>query len=219
MAPSAQKPRSLSLVRAPTGLDDPATSDDAKDAQLVEALREGHPGAPAALFDRYGPLVNRVLLRVLGGGADHDDRVQETFLEALRSVHTLRDAGALRPWMTTIAARVARAELRRRRLRRFFWLDAETPAPEPAVHDDHAARDALRATWRVLDQMPTDERLAFTLRFIHNEELTLVADACDCSLATVKRRLARAEARFVALCQQHPELVRRLADGGRWSPP
>ena len=83
---------------------------------------------------------------------------------------------------------------------------------------DSAARDALRATWRILDTLSTDERLAFTLRFIHGEELTVVADACGCSLATVKRWLARAEARFVSQAQQHPELARRLAQGGRWSP-
>ena len=203
----------LSLVRAP------AEGDRARDdARLVERLREGDPKAPAALFDRFGPLVNAVLYRVLGGGADHDDRVQETFLEALRALPTLRDEGALRAWITTIAVRVARAELRRRRVRRFLRL-ADEDLPEPPCVDDHGAREALRATWRILETLPTDERLAFTLRFIHGEELTVVAEACGCSLATVKRWLARAEQRFVAQAVQHPELARRLTLGGRWSPP
>ena len=207
----------LSLVRAaPPAADDDGDARD--DARLVARLREGDPGAPAALFDRYGALVNRVLLRILGGGPDHDDRVQETFLEVLRSLPSLRDEGALRPWLTTIAARVARSELRRRRVRRFFSL-ADDELPDAAAFEDHPARDALRAVWRVLDEMPTDERLAFTLRFVHGEQLTVVADACGCSLATVKRWLARAEQRFVARCQQHPELAPWLARGGRWSPP
>ncbi len=210
--PGARRP-SLSLVRAA-----PEGERDDDDARLARGLREGDPSAPAALFDRYGALVNRVLLRVLGGGPDHDDRVQETFLEVLRSIGSLRDEGALRAWVTTIAVRVARAELRRRRVRRFLHL-AEGELPEPPWVDDHAARDALRATWRVLDTLPTDERLAFTLRHVHGEELTVVAEACGCSLATVKRWLARAEQRFVAQAAQHPELARRLAQGGRWSPP
>lgn len=211
VARSPQKPP-LALVRDVP--EDPADVD----AALVRRLRDGDARAPADLFDRYGPLVNRILRRVLGGGGDHDDRVQETFLEALRSLPTLRDDGALRAWITTIAVRVARAELRRRRVRRFLRL-ADDELPEPPCVDDHAAREALRATWKILDALPTDERLAFTLRFIEGEELTAVADACGCSLATVKRWLARAEQRFVSLAMQHPELARRLAQGGRWSPP
>lgn len=206
-----KKAPSLSLVR-------PAAPDaERDDARLAQRLRDGDPSAPAALFDRFGALVNRVLLRVLGGGPDHDDRVQETFLEVLRSIGSLRDDGAMRAWVTTIAVRVARAELRRRKVRRFLRL-ADDEMPDALCDDDHAARDALRATWRILDTLSTDERLAFTLRFIHGEELTAVADACGCSLATVKRWLARAEARFVSQAQQHPELARRLAQGGRWSP-
>ncbi len=212
MAPAPPKPRppALALVRPP--------SDD-DDARLVEALQRGDRDAPGRLFDRYGALVNRVLLRVLGGGADHDDRVQEAFILALRAVPTLRDAGALKPWITTIAVRVARAELRRRRVRRFLHLTTPEELPDVAGDDDPAARDLLRETWRVLDTLPVDERLAFTLRYVHGEELADVAAACGCSLATVKRWLARAEQRFVAQCQTHPELARRLAQGGRWSPP
>lgn len=208
--PPQPRPPALSLVRPP--------SDD-DDARLVEALQRGDVRAPGDLFDRYGPLVNRVLQRILGGGPDHDDRVQETFFEALRSVASLRDGGALKAWVTTIAVRVARAELRRRKVRRFLLLSTSDELPEVADEDDPAARDLLRETWRVLETLPVDERLAFTLRYVHGEELTDVAAACDCSLATVKRWLARAEQRFVAQCKTHPELARRLALGGRWSPP
>jgi RNA polymerase sigma-70 factor (ECF subfamily) len=186
------------------------------DRALVERLKAGNAEAAGELFDRYGRLVNTVLYRILGGGSEHDDRVQETFIEAVRSIRSLRDDGALRAWMTTLAARVARAELRRRKVRRFLSL-AEEELPDVASYDDHAARDALVATFKILDAMPIDERLAFTLRFVHGEELVVVAEACGCSLATVKRWLARAEARFVAQCQKHPELARRLQEGGRWS--
>jgi len=48
-------------------------------------------------------------------------------------------------------------------------------------------------------------------------QLTEVAAACRVSLATVKRRLARAEKRFVEAAKDHPALRERLAHGGRWS--
>lgn len=181
------------------------------DAEVARRLKAGDPAAPALLFDRFGALVDRVLLRILGDSADHDDRVQETFIEVLRTVSALRDDGAFKPWVTTIAVRVARAELRRRRVRRFLSLWRDDELPEVAVDDDHHGRETLRATYRILDAMPTEERLAFTLRVIHGEELTEVARLCGCSLATIKRRISRAEARFREAAAADPALAARLA--------
>ncbi|HEY7376710.1 MAG TPA: sigma factor-like helix-turn-helix DNA-binding protein, partial [Polyangia bacterium] len=59
--------------------------------------------------------------------------------------------------------------------------------------------------------------MAFSLRFISEMQLTEVAAACRVSLATVKRRLARAEKRFVEAAKDHPALRERLTHGGRWS--
>ncbi len=75
----------------------------------------------------------------------------------------------------------------------------------------------MRATYRVLDTLPDDERMAFSLRFISEMQLTEVAEACRVSLATVKRRLARAEKRFVEAAKEHPSLRERLTHGGRWA--
>jgi RNA polymerase sigma-70 factor (ECF subfamily) len=145
--------------------------------------------------------------------------VQEAFLEVLRSLPSLRDEGALRPWLTTITVRVARAELRRRRLRRLFFREPEEAPPELSTEDDPAARAALRATWGVLSRLPVEERLAFTLRYLHGEELTAGAQALGCSLATYKRRLVKAEARFLALGAQDPEVAPWLAASERWRRP
>lgn len=205
----------------PGGADAHAAPPALSDVELVAALQRGEREAAGALVDRYGPLVNRLLLRTLGAGPDHDDRVQESFIECLRSVRSMRDGSMLRAWVTTITVRVARAELRRRRLRRWLTLSpsVESVAPEVSVDPDPESREALRAAWRLLDAMPTEERLAFTLRYVHGEELTAVAEAVGCSLATIKRRLTRAEARFREGAHADPALAPWVARGGRWGAP
>jgi len=77
-------------------------------------------------------------------------------------------------------------------------------------------RDATRRVYRVLDTLPEDERIAFALRFIDDMELTDVAEACDVSLATIKRRLDRAEATFVARARKDVVLSGWLEGGARW---
>ena len=64
--------------------------------------------------------------------------------------------------------------------------------------------------------MRTDQRIPFALRYVQGLELTAVADACGVSLATVKRRLARAEGRFVIMARRHPALKEWVEEGGRW---
>jgi RNA polymerase sigma-70 factor (ECF subfamily) len=78
--------------------------------------------------------------------------------------------------------------------------DIEAPAAPP---ED---KEALRATYRILSRLPADERIAFALRFIDGMELTEVAAACRVSLATIKRRVARAKSTFEAEAGHHPSL-------------
>lgn len=54
----------------------------------------------------------------------------------------------------------------------------------------------LRAVYRVLDEMPVEERLAFTLHTMQGETMEVVARLCECSLATAKRRVSRAQRRI-----------------------
>jgi RNA polymerase sigma-70 factor (ECF subfamily) len=77
---------------------------------------------------------------------------------------------------------------------------------------DIEARQALRSAYQILAGLPAEERIAMALRRLEGMELTEVADACGCSLATIKRRLTRAESRFLARVQGHPALERWLAD-------
>ena len=86
----------------------------------------------------------------------------------------------------------------------------------PRAGHDHDATATLRAVYAAIDTLPADDRLAFTLRYVSELELTEVAAACQVSLATIKRRLTRAEARFQQAARTSPLLSQRLENGGRF---
>jgi RNA polymerase sigma-70 factor (ECF subfamily) len=178
------------------------------DVALVAALKSGAPGAGNALFSAYGGYVRRVLTRVLGPDSELGDLTQDVFLAALESIHKLEQPGALRGWLAQIAVFHARHCLRRRKqwsILRFFAPEEMPPGRAQEV--DFEASEALRATYRILSSLPVDERIVFTLRFVEGMNLTDVAVACSVSLATTKRRLSRAEARFGELAQREPSLA------------
>ena len=82
---------------------------------------------------------------------------------------------------------------------------------------DDEAREALRRAYAILDTLSADDRIAFCLRNIEGMELLDVARACDTSLSTVKRRLERAEHRFLVLARREPALQSWLERGTRWT--
>jgi RNA polymerase sigma-70 factor (ECF subfamily) len=187
---------------------------------LVAGLRAGETWARAAFFDRYAPDVERILRRILGREIHTDmaDLVHDTFVQALGSLEHLRDPGALRGWMQSIAAHTAYRAIRSRRVRRWLRFWEPEQLPEVPIDDvDPAVREAYRRTYRALDRLPANERIAFVLRHIEGMDLGQLAETCGVSLSTIKRRLSRAEARFRRAAERDEVLKVWLAEGDRWT--
>jgi RNA polymerase sigma-70 factor (ECF subfamily) len=190
------------------------------DVALVAGLRGGEAWARAALFDRYAPHVERILRRVLGNDRHGDmaDLVQDSFVQALASLEGLRDAEALLAWMQTIAARTAFRAIRARKARAWLKFWEPTEVPDVVVDGvDPTVLEAHRHTYALLERMPAEERVIFALRYIDGMELERIAEIREVSLATLKRRLARAEQRFAHAAQRDRVLEPWLKEGGRWT--
>jgi len=187
------------------------------ETQLLELARRGDTASvAAAIYDLYSADVNRLVWRVLGADPEHDDVVHHVFIQLVTGIAKLRDPEAMRVWMASVCVKTVRTEIRRRRLRRFFAAGDADRRPIAAPAEDHEARDLLERTYAILDSLPADERIAFALRYIEELPLAEVAGACDCSLATIKRRLGKAETRFTRLAAREPALAERLKQGRRW---
>jgi RNA polymerase sigma-70 factor (ECF subfamily) len=145
------------------------------------------------LFGRYGGYVARLAARLLGSGdADVDDVVQDVFWLASRRLHRIADMIQARGWLATVTTRVVRRRLRRRRFHNFFHASPrsdDVPAPGASAEQ----RAILIRLYEVLERLPTQQRLAWSLRYLEGEPLNAVASACCCSLATAKRRISAAK--------------------------
>ena len=183
----------------------------ADDATLVRGLCADDPRATREAWHRFGPMVHRLLLRTLGPGADLEDLSQEVFITFFDRVKTLRDPRTVTAFLMSITAFKIRYHLRWRWLRRWLFLPGRTePVDLRTVEQAPEAREALVRFFKVLDRLSPVDRTAFTLRFIEELELREVAEAIDLSLATTKRRLARAWKRVARLVSRDPALAHFL---------
>ena len=148
-----------------------------------------------ALFRRYSPYVAFIAHRLTGSPPDVDDIVQDVFLDAERGVSKLRDINSIKPWLATITVRRVRKHLKRRRFRQFIGLDhapSYREVADAAASPEHQAM--LSSIYRMLDTFSADERIAWTLKFVHGENVNQVAKLCGCSRATAHRRIAMVQA-------------------------
>jgi RNA polymerase sigma-70 factor, ECF subfamily len=165
-------------------------------------LRVVDGGAPAgepldldAMFRRYSPYVASIGIRLLGRDDDLDDLIQDVFLEAHRGIARVRDAGAIKGWLSRICVRRAVRRLRRRKLR--TWLSFEALESEPGCATAEAspeARAEIARLYRELEQLPALVRAAWVLRRLEGQSLDDIAVACACSKSTVQRRLRDGDA-------------------------
>ena len=205
--PPVSQPRSIQSTPAGEPSRRARISFAGSEVALLQGLQNHEPGAQAAFFDTYERDVRKVLIRILGTTPDVADALQDTFLRAFKSALQVKDALALRGWVLRVAVSVAIDHLRRRQRLRWLVFSNEASVDVPVEGVTSELRAALRDTYRVLDKLPNEERIAFALRHIDEMELAEIADACRVSLATIKRRLSRAELRFRTLARRQPGLI------------
>lgn len=181
------------------------------DAVLLEQLRKDPQRGVALLHDRFAGVVNRLVWRLLGADQDHDDLVQQVFIQLITNVHRVREAEKLRSWVQSVTVNLVYSELRKRGVRRLFIAQARDEERFTDAVSSMESRDLLERIYGALDRMPAKERVVFSLRYIEEKPLKEVAELCECSLATAKRRLKRANERFAVFAGKYPELAARLA--------
>lgn len=166
------------------------------DESLVLAARGGDHEAKAELFRRHVRFAGDLAYRLLGRDAEVEDVVQESFVVAFDTLATLLDPRAFRGWLGAIVTRKTIGVIRKRRLlSRLGFVRAE-PIQIESVVSRSAPADVvveLGAVYRALDALPAAERVVLVLRRVEQLPLEVIAERTSFSLATVKRRLQRAE--------------------------
>ncbi|MBW2524737.1 MAG: RNA polymerase sigma factor [Deltaproteobacteria bacterium] len=170
---------------------------DLADDELVALAQQGEAAACEALYRRHAGYCVNLAIRIAGSSRDAEDVVHDAFLRAFQGLAELRNRKAFRSWLGSIVVHGMRSRLRRQRFVRLFGLgqssdpiDLESIASPQAPP---AARAQLAQIYALLQTLPLDVRIAWTLRHVEGHDLREAAELAGCSLATVKRRIRAAQ--------------------------
>jgi RNA polymerase sigma-70 factor (ECF subfamily) len=150
-----------------------------------------------AIYERYAAYVGALASRILGRAAEVEDVVQDVFASAVQSLRRRNDVREMKSWLATVTVRRCVRQLRFRRMWAIVDLAADPSydrLADPGATPDE--RQLVIEVYRALDHLPARERVPWTLHHVEGETLVDVAALCGCSLATVKRRIAEAQAKI-----------------------
>ena len=191
----------------------------------LAGCRAGDPDAVARMFEEYLPVVERVMGRVVGPGADLEDLVQGTFIEALRALPRFRGDASFKTWITSIAVHVAQHHLRAGRYRRYVALELVPESRLGGGAPDAEGRiDERRMGHRLydlLDRIAPPKRVALLLFAVEGRPVEEVAALMGASPTATRSRVffARRELRaLIAADRELTELAAALLGGRRSGP-
>lgn len=174
---------------APSGL---------SEAELLAGCRAGQPQALAELIKRYQPAVLRVCISIVGS-RDVDDLVQEIFIKILQRLDRFEGRSALFTWIYEVTVNHCRDELRRRKRRRWFSLQAlpqevveRIPADEKPVADRLESDEVEQHLHREINKLKPKYRELVVLRDLEGLSYEDIAQICKIDVKLVKSRLFEA---------------------------
>jgi len=179
------------------------TEAESQDRADMARLVGGHEAALNALMDRHAAGVFHFLCRMLGNEDDANDLAQESFVRVYRARESYQPAQKFSTWLFTIAANLARNQLRWRSRHPNVSLDAESESTEQTLGDTlpaatstpHQAADEAERAQRVraaVQALPGDLREAIVLCEWEDLPVAEAATVLSTTPKAVESRLYRA---------------------------
>jgi RNA polymerase sigma-70 factor (ECF subfamily) len=167
------------------------------DLELVRRMQAGDQRALSEFYERWFPVVNCLVSRMVKATNDVEDVVEETFWQVWRQADRFaEDRGSVQTWLMTIARSRSLDRLRSlKRLREESIDDVQPEADvfqadsgsDPSLAAEHKERKKL--VLEALAELPKDQREVLELGYFGGLSQSEIAEKLGAPLGTVKTRM------------------------------
>jgi RNA polymerase sigma-70 factor (ECF subfamily) len=157
------------------------------DAQLVRRCRAGDLSAWPELVERFSGYVHAIAIGFGLSGDRAEDVFQEVFTRAFTRLDSLRDEGALRPWIAQMTRRVAIDRLRVDTRESPSLIDAEVPEDDARLERIETAMAVSRA----LEELPDPFAEVLRRFFLEDQSYRAIGEALGMPAGTIASRISR----------------------------
>jgi len=139
--------------------------------------------------------IHRYLVRATSRSGDADDLSQETFVRAYKFYRSLPPDANVRAWLFAIATNLCRNHYRAEGRRRQAMAAAAAGASERGPSWPEGEAIASQASARIdmiVAALPFKQRVAFTLRKVHELDYEAIAASLQCSAESARAHVFQA---------------------------
>jgi RNA polymerase sigma-70 factor (ECF subfamily) len=161
-----------------------------KEEEWIGALKKGEPQSIEKLITVYGTPLLRSAFLLCGSEVDAHDMVQETFLQAIKSVHRFKGNSSLFTWLYGILLNVFRQQTRKRRYSVFPGDLGDKNSKGGNNPERKLERDrSFSQVYSMIQTLSPAHREVLILRYYEGLKITEIAEIARVSEGTVKSRL------------------------------
>ena len=179
------------------------------DEILIKKFQEGDVGAYNQLVYRFKDRLLNFIYRFVNDLDLAEDLVQDTLLKLYTHKDSYQEIAKFSTWLYTIAANLARTELRKKKRRKTFSVtelsrdDREFIIASSDVDpsEDISSQNFEKSVQRALAELPDDFKTIIILRDIQELSYDEISTIIELPLGTVKSRINRARLKLYECLQ------------------
>ena len=183
------------------------------DEVLIKKFQDGDISAYNQIVYRYKDRLLNFIYRFLNDLDRSEDLVQDTLLKLYTHKDSYREIAKFSTWLYTIAANLARTELRKLKRRKTFSVtelsheDREfiISSTDADPSDEHLSKNFEKNVHQALLALPDDFKTIIILRDIQELSYDEISKIVELPLGTVKSRINRGRVKLQQLLKKKGE--------------
>ena len=168
---------------------------------LIQKAQKGDTNAFGTLVASYEKFIFNVACKMFSNSEDASDIAQEALIKAYKNIDKFDFNSSFSTWLYRITVNACIDEMRRRKGRESFSIDAEDEESGLAVQIEDTSlgaeerviqNETVSEVRAAIDKLSEEHKTVIILRDLQDMTYEQVAQTLDLSIGTVKSRLARA---------------------------
>jgi RNA polymerase sigma-70 factor (ECF subfamily) len=164
------------------------------DQEVIREIKNGNHAAYKKIILKYQSQIAATVIGMLGNTMDAEDVGQEVFIRFFRSLGKFRGESSIGTYLTRIAINLSINELKRRRRRKWFFIEPKEYDIENLTGENEKLdSDEKEFVNRAIQRLDNKFRSVVVLRLIDGYSTKETAEILKIPHGTVLSRLARAQ--------------------------
>lgn len=171
--------------------------------ELVERCKQGDALGYEALYRQYAKAMYNTSLRIVNNTADAEDVLQESFLDAFRSLHDFSYRSTFGAWLKKIVINKSINLLRKRKT---VLVEMETAEAQDVREDEQVNEEEIQykveEVKKMIRKLPDGYRTVLTLYLLEGYDHEEISQILNISHNTVRTQYVRAKQKLLTIIKQ-----------------